>query len=91
MARLNPCPSFINTTQNSLPFRQQPISRTNLILLGQALFKAPAGNVRYWTSVLGNEHPRPSPFDEALDNTALLALKSGAEIARCLPAMEARR
>jgi hypothetical protein len=38
VARLNPCPSFINTTQNSLPFRQQPINRSNLILLGQALF-----------------------------------------------------
>jgi hypothetical protein len=34
------CASFINTTQNSLPFGQQPINRSNLILLGQALFKA---------------------------------------------------
>jgi len=40
-ARLNPCPSFINATRkNLLPFRQQPINRTNLILFGQALFKA---------------------------------------------------
>jgi hypothetical protein len=28
VARLNPCPSFINTTQNSLPFRNQPLNRT---------------------------------------------------------------
>jgi hypothetical protein len=35
VARLNPCPSFINTTQNSLPFGQQPINRSNLISLGQ--------------------------------------------------------
>jgi len=40
VARLNPCPSFIRATLNSLPFRNQPINRSNLILPGQALFKA---------------------------------------------------
>jgi hypothetical protein len=40
-------------------------------------------DVRYWTSVLGIEHPRPSPLDEGLDNTVLLALQSGTEIAHC--------
>jgi hypothetical protein len=51
---------------------------------------SPTGNsltgitdVRYWTSVLGIEHPRPSPLDEGLDNTVLLALQSGTEIAHC--------
>jgi hypothetical protein len=28
VARLNPCPSFINTTQNSLPFRNRPINKS---------------------------------------------------------------
>jgi len=42
-----------------------------------------AGDVRYWTSVLGIEHPRPSLFDEGLDNTLLPALQSGTKIARC--------
>jgi hypothetical protein len=40
VARLNPCPSFIRATLNSLPFRNQPINRSSLILPGQALFKA---------------------------------------------------
>jgi hypothetical protein len=38
-------------------------------------------DVRYWTSVLGIEHLRTSPFDEGLDNTLLPALLSGTEIA----------
>jgi hypothetical protein len=50
-----------------------------------------AGDVRYWTSVLGNEQPRPSPLEERLDNTAIPAFKSGAEIAHRLTATEARK
>jgi hypothetical protein len=37
---LKPYPSFTRLTLNSLPFRQQPINSTNLILLGQARLKA---------------------------------------------------
>ncbi len=41
MARLNPCPSFLNATRkNLLSFRQQPINETNLILFGHALLQA---------------------------------------------------
>jgi hypothetical protein len=53
--RLNPCTSFINATRkNLLPFRQQPINKTNLILFGQALFKAINKSHRQKANCSGN-------------------------------------
>jgi hypothetical protein len=46
-------------------------------------------DVQYRTSVPGIEHQLTSPFDERIDNTLLLSLKSGTGIAHCLQQLEA--
>ena len=54
MARLNPCPSFINPTRNLLAFRKAPINSSNLILFAHALSKAISNLHRQKTSSSAN-------------------------------------
>jgi hypothetical protein len=40
ITRLKPCPSFLSTCENLLPFTPCPNNRDDMILCGQAFFKA---------------------------------------------------
>ena len=57
MARLNPCPSFINPTRNLLALRKAPINSSNLILFAHALSKA-----------ISNLHPPKTSSSANLDS-----------------------